>query len=100
MQEEACTKGYQWFCKKYPNGLQITKKNIEELYNKLMKRKSGFESNERFFVAKQFDSIRTLMWILDSMQFVGDKQLNLEDWDNGTKKDIINAWWKDYKRIK
>jgi len=34
-QKQACPKGYRWFVRTYPDGLMITKKNIQELVHKL-----------------------------------------------------------------
>lgn|SRR3990167_11554524 len=87
---DACTAGYRWFTKNYPNGLVVSQKNIEKLFNQLAKRKGKF-FNE-YCGSMREDAYYALYYLI----ILPDKLSLLNDDD--TPKQIAKAFVKDWSK--
>ena len=96
---EACIKGIRWFNRNYPKGMKITKKNITELYAKLLKRKKLFEDYWWYGdLTLAVETNRQMHWLLDNMPKTNQSKFLNTDWE--TTKGKVDLWWKCYKGVK
>ena len=94
----ACVEGVNWFRRNYPNGLKITKKNITELFNRLSKRRKAFAP---YSVLGQLDVCIQMEFVLYSFKNKKDTNFGAQHiLEDENPKDLINAWWEEYKAIK
>lgn len=102
-----CPKGVRWFKKNYPEGMTFTKKDINELVSKLLKRKTGFEGSRGRKLIR-YDTCDNLDFLIHQIKrSVGDKSFGHNtilydklDWEKATQKEITEAFWKDYRKLK
>ena len=99
IKEDGCPKGVRWFKRNYPNGMIFTKKNINELVKKLLKKKVIWYNT---YYNNTFDVCNNLDWLLHRLGNHNTRQyefLNQDDWGNYSQRQIVEAFWKDYKSI-
>ena len=99
IEQDACIGGVKWFKGNFSDGLIITKKNIVLLVDKLLKRKKNTRFGRDDIVADSLDQLYYLLNRLTDTEIGLGYFFTLND-DDCTPKDIVNAFWKDYKKIK
>ena len=86
IKKEGCPKGIEWFKENYPNGITLTKRNINELVKKMSKTNSTLP----------FTVGCNLHWLLKEMDKSFSYIYSLS-WYTATPKEMADAFWKDYK---
>ena len=96
IKRSACNVGVKWFKKSYPYGMIFTKKNINELVKKLLKRKRDFDGLSFLGRAVFVDSRMNLNFLIREM---GDITSNsMYEYGLNTAVELAEAFWKDYKK--
>lgn len=99
IEKNGCVEGVKWFKRNYPDGMTFTKKNINELVGKLLRKKKkwhNYDGND------SWDACNNLSFLLEEL---GSKVYLLStcfvdlDWEDATQKQIVEAFWKDYKQL-
>lgn len=96
IEKQGCPEGVKWFKRNYPNGLVLTKKNINELVGKLLRKRRGWQDD----ASGNEETCVNLHWLLETA--TGKISLGIFglDWDIATQKEIAEAFWKDYKGLR
>lgn len=95
-EREACGKGLNWFKRSYPNGLILTKRNINGFVGKLLNRRKEFSCQDAITI----DTREALGWILDEI-IDKNKYWDIDDLDEKkiTQKNLTEMFWENYKAI-
>jgi len=90
IKNDACADGIKWFNRAYPTGLILTKKNVTEAIEKLLKGKKR----------TRIDVCGYLNWLI--RQIDDDMHMTTLEtfyWAAIEKKEIIEAFWEDLLNI-
>ena len=101
IEEDGCVEGVKWFKKNYPNGMIFTKKNINELVGRLLRKKKLWDP---IFAGKgnRRGVCNNLDWLLGRLGRIRNESFNhlpikMDEWNDATKEEIVEAFWKTYK---